>query len=426
MKPRQEATAPPPPTGDAVSWPTPESAQGEAKKGQERGIQSEGDKEKPSASKAHGKEKWVPVPFVPTAVFQTPLPSTSRGGRAGGRAGRGGRDGSLRGGHVSHGSINGEKSGPPPAGGAPPLSTSVTDRTKGDMGPPPRPGSSVPKPKRATSAGPPTLRDQRKLDGPNAPEKPNEPVNVGQRPYQENRSIPMHNRRSSVATQTENTPPTLRRNSSQSATKDDPQASRRSSQSVHSRQEHHQSFSHDSHSHPRSAGPERNVLGRQTDNNREMNGFPHHRERGEGRPDRGRGSYRGNRGNHNFNGAYQTNGQNFPNGPPNNQSTVSYQQPKSASIIERQSQAQTSPFPPPQQSPRNNRSGVRSQSIPNTTAYGQFLGGSSRGGQQLPNLQTDFPNMYGYQPGHPAVMSAMPYQPYVDQMQLLGMVQMQM
>lgn len=56
------------------------------------------EKEKPAGSRTHGKEKWMPVPYVPTAVFNTPLPPAARrGGRSGGARG-GAREGGSRGG----------------------------------------------------------------------------------------------------------------------------------------------------------------------------------------------------------------------------------------------------------------------------------------------------------------------------------------
>jgi la-related protein 1 len=86
-----------PPVGDASFWPTPQVAQGEEiRKAQEKTEKTDktekGDKS--PATRPHGKEKWMPVPYVPTAVFNTPLPSA---GRRGGRAARGGRDGGRSG-----------------------------------------------------------------------------------------------------------------------------------------------------------------------------------------------------------------------------------------------------------------------------------------------------------------------------------------
>lgn len=79
-----------PPVEDATAWPTPQVAIGEEKK------KSHEKTDKSPVIRPHGKEKWTPVPYVPTAVFNTPLPSA--GGRGGRRATRGGRD-SGRGAH---------------------------------------------------------------------------------------------------------------------------------------------------------------------------------------------------------------------------------------------------------------------------------------------------------------------------------------
>lgn len=82
-----------PPVEDAAFWPTPQVAQGEEKrKAQEKSEKGE----KSPVVRTHGKEKWMPVPYVPTAIFSTPLPSA---GRRGGRAARGGRDGARSGTH---------------------------------------------------------------------------------------------------------------------------------------------------------------------------------------------------------------------------------------------------------------------------------------------------------------------------------------
>jgi len=80
-----------PAVGDATAWPTPEVALGEEKK------KAQEKTEKSPVIRPHGKEKWMPVNYVPTAVFNTPLPSS--GGRGGRRATRGGRDGGRGGAH---------------------------------------------------------------------------------------------------------------------------------------------------------------------------------------------------------------------------------------------------------------------------------------------------------------------------------------
>ncbi|KAF7719315.1 HTH La-type RNA-binding domain-containing protein [Penicillium ucsense] len=88
-----------PPVADASSWPTPQTALGEdKKKAQEKGDKPERTDKSP-VPRSHGKEKWMPVNYVPTAVFNTPLPTTS--GRGGRRTTRGGRDGGRGGPHGS-------------------------------------------------------------------------------------------------------------------------------------------------------------------------------------------------------------------------------------------------------------------------------------------------------------------------------------
>ena len=77
-------SSPLPPRNDATSWPTPLSAQE---------VQEKSDKEKPSTStaptKSHGKNEWKPVPYTPTVKFNTPMPAirgkTARTGARGGR-----------------------------------------------------------------------------------------------------------------------------------------------------------------------------------------------------------------------------------------------------------------------------------------------------------------------------------------------------
>jgi la-related protein 1 len=108
---------PPPPVGDAVAWPTPDTAT-EADDRRKPSVETN-DKFEVKPSGAKQPKKWTQVPFVPTAVFNTPLPpaAAKRGGRGGIR---GGRDGTGRGGHMAQNSVGGDKSdlgasmGPPP------------------------------------------------------------------------------------------------------------------------------------------------------------------------------------------------------------------------------------------------------------------------------------------------------------------------
>ncbi|KAJ5151937.1 hypothetical protein N7492_010232 [Penicillium capsulatum] len=93
-KARDEAL---PPVADASLWPTPQVALGEEKKKAQEKTDKPQATDKSPVNRSHGKEKWMPVNYVPSAVFNTPLPSA--GGRGGRRATRGGRDGGRGGAH---------------------------------------------------------------------------------------------------------------------------------------------------------------------------------------------------------------------------------------------------------------------------------------------------------------------------------------
>ncbi|MCJ1388608.1 hypothetical protein MMC18_001455 [Xylographa bjoerkii] len=417
------ATAPPPPPGDAISWPTPDIAKEEEKK--KSADRSEKiDKEKTSATKPHGKEKWVSVPYVPSAVFATPLPPGRRGGRT---VRGGGRDvsGSGRGGHVVHNSISGSEKPSTVTTSTPATPAgSGSDRPKGDMGPP-RGGALPPRSKRAASAGPPINRENRKTLESSVIEKHNDSSNSDQLTYQNIRASPVEDRRSSIATQTNH--PQNDRHTSPTSGMNDNLGSRKQSFANGERDVGHQSNSND-HAHPRSVTDRRSEGSvRSSDVFRDYNGFPHTRERGEGRPDRGRGGFRGRGGYNTFSGNQSGNSQPVPAGQSGYQSAPGYTTSKSHSFNERHSaQPQGSTFPPAPRETKGHRGNSRSQSIPNPTGFGRFPnGGPPPGTQHLPALQTDVVNMYGYQPGHPAIMSAIPYQSY-EQIQLIGMVQMQM
>ncbi|KAJ5741570.1 Winged helix-turn-helix transcription repressor DNA-binding [Penicillium manginii] len=79
-----------PAVADASSWPTPEVALDEEKKKAQEKTDKTEKSEKSPVMRTHGKEKWMPVDYVPTAVFNTPLPPSGRGGsrRSGARGGR--------------------------------------------------------------------------------------------------------------------------------------------------------------------------------------------------------------------------------------------------------------------------------------------------------------------------------------------------
>jgi la-related protein 1 len=90
--------APVPSVGDAVSWPTPQNAATtEPRSNESRPTDMRSEKDLPSGqSKPKQKEAWIKLDFVPSAVFQTPMPprvpKPRRGGRESG-SGRGSHSG---------------------------------------------------------------------------------------------------------------------------------------------------------------------------------------------------------------------------------------------------------------------------------------------------------------------------------------------
>lgn len=367
----------------------------------------------------------MPVPYVPSAVFNTQLPA-----RRGGRNPRGGREGSGRGGHIPHGSNGAEKpllgtNGPSPG----PAAAQVNERGRADLiAPKNAPGLS--KPKRAVSAGPPTSRgEQRKQPEPVSQECRKEGEVGAQRANQDAGAPTVSGRRTSTATQTEN-----QHNSRLSIgqiAKEDTNGTRKPAQVNTDRDEKQQAVTSDTHAHPRSAGPDRRTEGslRSYDYFRESGGQIPVRERGDGRSERGRGGFRGGRGGSSgFSNAHMANGQQFPNGHlSHHQSSAGFPPSKPHSFTERHgSQGQSAPFTTAPQHSRNFRGGPRSQSIPDGAAYGRFAGRPSAGSQHLPPVHTDLANQYGYQQGQPNVMSAMPYNAYMEHYALFSMVSLQM
>lgn len=94
-----------PPGDDAASWPTPDTAVEEQRKVPEKSVRDD-EKEDATSKEKKPKENWTKFEFTPTAVFQTALPSRGRGNRGGAR---GGRDANSRAGHLANGSAGGDK-----------------------------------------------------------------------------------------------------------------------------------------------------------------------------------------------------------------------------------------------------------------------------------------------------------------------------
>lgn len=415
------AVAAPPPPGDATSWPTPDSAQGEEKKKAHERAEK-GEKEKVPTSKPHGREKWMPVPYVPTAIFNTPLPSARRGGRAS----RGGRDASNRGHSTIHESSGVDKPSAGPSDGSV-FQSMANSSERGRAEPSSSKNSSGSfKPKRAVSAGPSTVGEQRKITAAQAVDRVKETVVGPAKANQNPGPSACEPRRTCAASQIDDAK--VRRFSSTNGgqqTGEPGNISIKGSQFIGDRDDRFQTPHLENQSNSRPTGLERRNEGsvRQSDNSRDFHVHVLNRERG-------RGSYRG-RANHGYPNSSQANGQNFSHGHPSQSSaSTPHQISKTQNSHERHaSQSQATPYNQSHSTSRNFRSGTRGQPLPHSATYSRFPNGSSTshpGAPPLAPLQTDLANAYGYHTGSQGVMSAITYNPYYDQVSLYGMVTVQM
>jgi len=384
----------PPPVEDAISWPTPETAlEEEKRKAQEKVEKEEKEADAGPNKQPRQKEKWVSVPYTPSVTFNTPLPvrgARGRGGRSAGRDTTGGR-----GGHVSNGSISGDK----PANAATANTTSESRERDRDSVSSGR-ATSLPPNASKRSIGDSTYRDVRKPSTTleKAKAESSAPLNKSES------SVPAQGRHSSIATQGDAVAPAPIADGSK------PQKTEQSN-----------GASSDAHAHPHSGThdfrQEHNV--RIGDFTKDANGHQG-RERGEGRSDRGRGGFRG-RGNHS----------NFPNGQQHAQHAYTNgqaQQPLNGYGM----RPNNPPYSPPSQPFSNGfpqpghrgRGGVppRSQSIPNGNPMFPRYPVNPAGPQMMPintnGAVFDYPGMQS--------MSAIPYNPYVEQYSVLAMVTMQL
>ena len=406
--------ASPPPPGDAVSWPTPDNIVSDTKKtSQDR--QEKGDKESPLTPKPHGKEKWVAVPFVPSAVFNTPLPQSRRGGRGGPR---GGREGEYRGRNTG---VNGGGEKPATAGATNATSPVASGQERGKTGSISASNSNNSKPKRASSAGPAAQREQRKFSEPSIPERRKE----------EEAGSPKVNQPISNTTRRPSAPTTSKDSQSARPSAEGGDLSWRNNAVPNDAQLNRKPTAEfpESKDHPRPNGPERrsDSFVKTFDSAREfqINGGP--RERGEPRPERGRGGYRG-RGTagHAFHNPNLPNGHGYSNGYPSQHQYQSASPSKPQSNHDRLPLQSQGPYQAPHHQPRHYRSNSRSQSIPHSNPYGRFSNGHHGGPPHLANLQTDLANEYGYIPAHQGAMTAIPFNSYTEQPSVFGMVNLQM
>lgn len=415
---------PPPPPGDAMSWPAPESALSEGKKKTPERVEKD-EKDAPQPPKPH-KEKWVHMPLEHSVVYETAFPPSRRGGKAA----RGGREGGTRGGNIANASNNVEK---PPLQGSGTSASQTSPATGLERG---RAAlnattnnANVSKSKRASSAGNATPKDQRRLGDPTATEKRKEFENTLAKSGQSNANN--SNNGSNVKESRKSSLPAMAKDphlewSTRVVPMDESTATANSAQSNLDQDKKNVSEGRES---SRAGGPERRSegSGRPLDLAKDFQGNVPTRERGEGRSERGRGGYRGRGGpNHSFFSSNLPNSHGFANGQQ-----LQYQ-PAPAASAKPHSNQESSPshsqspyYQSAQNYGRNHRSNSRSQSIPHSSHYGRFPNGHHPGMPHLANLQTDVANEYGYQQGNNGIMSAVPYNPWLE-FPVFGMVSMQM
>lgn len=382
----------PPPVEDATLWPTPDTALDEEKR-KSQGKQEKEEKDDSINNKPRTKEKWIPVPYTPTVTFSTPLPG--RGGRTRGARGR---DAGGRGGHASNSSFSAEK-----------ISNSTT---------------------LASSSG--TDSRERGRDSNTLGRAASLPPNASKRPVGES----THDQRKPTSSNSEKL---KHENSSFSNKAENPSKDRQPS--IPSQAE----LSSNTHQNPQHAGAEftktgksgphngttsehypqsKSAADRRGDGNtrandtKEVNYHSQTRDRGDGRFERGRGGFRGRGGHANF-----TSGQHsFTNGHSQQQNGYGTERHNSGPYSPPLQQGQYSNAY--QTNPnRGGRAGPRSQSIPTNSAIYTRYPNAPVTAQQIPPLQTTGP-VFEY--AGMQTLSAMPYNPYIEQYSVLAMVTMQL
>ncbi|THD00005.1 hypothetical protein EYZ11_000457 [Aspergillus tanneri] len=362
-----------PPVEDAASWPTPQVAQGEEKrKAQEKGDKTE-KSEKSPVIRPHGKEKWMPVPYVPTAVFNTPLPSAAR---RGGRAARGGRDGARNGAHGAGASTVDKAASGQVAQGSGKATT--TDRGRNE--PNSARANSLPATSRRSNSTDAGSADPRKSQAADRSRAPKGADSANAAPAGRHGDTFPRNHRDAKAFKNHESGHKGDHGSKNPNLSVDAQAGPRNGSS------HDRRFENG----PRSA---------------DFAGFYGDRKdkefSRESRAERGRGSHRGRGG---FGGSQNSN---FPN---NHMSHSSFMHQKSYGFSDRQR---------PQHGLANGSQGhrmsLRSPSLPNSASmYGVYP------------FPADINTMYGYQPMHAGPMTAAPYPQYMEPYSLMSMVSFQL
>jgi la-related protein 1 len=421
----------PPPAGDASFWPTPDTATYDEKK--KSLSQDKGDSKSPGMKP---NQKWVPVPYVPTAKFNTPLPPTMA--RRGGRSIRGSRDGGSRGGHIIQSSMN-EKTektrlmGPPPG----PKQTSEQQRGRDQEAMNSNRAASAPTQGRRSASVGPAPGDQRRSA---QMERPDQTLfQTNKQATNESQDVAfgaLHAGDEEVVT------PVKSRSDSRAI-------SRQSSLSYRAGTgDNPRHVSGESHAHPRGfAGTERRNTYAETDRTERpfepLSGRRERRgsnkdmaktrdadfkseslrerdstgERSEQRSGRGRGSYRSRGAHSNYTAGHSNQAHAFT--APLPQQPFSGGKPHALGDRHRQSSAPYTGMP----AQPNHRNVARSQSI---ATHGIYPGAPNNFGPTLSPIQTDVQGMFGgYTTMYPGVMSAIPFSAGLEPMALISMVSAQ-
>lgn len=408
----------PPPVADATAWPTPQTAIGEKeRKAQEKTEKPEKAEKSPSI---RGKEKWTPVHYVPTAVFNTPLPS---GARRGGRPSRGGREGGRGGAHSSNNNNASTAVDAKPPVATPPSQTqpkqqanlSERGRSEGGLA---RANSLPAQARKPVTTDANTQTDQRRFQQNSdrsrvdtrskAPEEVPSASNGSAYPAVDTGAKTHREPRSAKVPEFTPAHKTSDRSPRSGTSPEEGQGNGRFIPN------HERRFD----GAPRSAEAQRDTNGfvprdrEYKDFNRDRNDFQrdreHPKERGDSRPERGRGGYRG-RGGHSYNTGPHN--QHFQNSQMSQHPFV----PKSFGAGDRQRSQQQNFQNGTQPQHANHRLSLRSPSMPNSAGlYSTY---------PVPDINTVYQN---YQPVPPSPMSAIPYQPYMEPFNLMGLIQMQL
>ena len=412
----------PPPTSDAISWPTPENAQDEEKRKMNDRLEKP-EEEKSSVAKVPRREKWIPVQHVPTAVFNTPIPSNAR---RGGRAARGGREPNTRNGGPAPTTIATEKPSTSAQQVPVPLSAGASERgpNEGQMT---RSSAVETKSRRASSAGALAAKDRRRIPDVSVPEA-SKTSKISSEPEGPNRAVSL----GETSKQMQSTSQQSRQNGFRGLhnTEDSlKNGGDKAAQPPVDRYEKRNSFSQDSYAYTRSNGV---GIERRTDYQSRANQPNQYaqnpvRERGESRSERNRGgSYRGGRGAASH-GVPATNGSgqpmmngNFSPHAPNGQPSSRYGNDHFAQM------PQAGHLPSAPSHYRGHRSSSRSNSMQHSAPYARYAPHSAGAGPALSNIHTELANMYGHYPGNQVAMSAMPYNAFTDSTALCNMVSLQM